>query len=181
MKFTELSLEGAFVIDIEARADERGLFARTFCKNEFVKLGLESAIVQESISFNEKRGTIRGLHYQTAPHGETKTVRCTAGAVYDVILDIRGDSRTFGEYAAVELSASNRRTIYIPAGFAHGFQALVDGTEMLYQMSTEYVAESARGVRWDDKALEIAWPILQGVTISGRDAELPSLDAIRAE
>lgn len=181
MRFTELSLPGAFVIDIEARADERGLFARTFCEHEFAELGLETAIVQESISFNQKRGTVRGMHYQTAPHGETKTVRCTAGAVYDVIVDIRDGSPTFGKCATVELSAANRRTIYIPAGFAHGFQTLVDGTELLYQMSTEYVAESARGVRWDDKALEIAWPILQGVTISGRDAELPSLDAIRAE
>lgn len=176
MKFTELSLAGAFVIDIEPHGDERGFFARTFCKGEMADHGLEPEVVQASISFNILRGTVRGLHYQIEPHAEAKTVRCTAGSAFDVIADLRRNSPTFGKWCGVELSSSNRRAVYIPKGFAHGFQTLEDRTELFYQMSVQFVPTSAKGVRWDDTTLAIDWPILQGVTISATDAALPCLE-----
>jgi dTDP-4-dehydrorhamnose 3,5-epimerase len=181
MLFTPLDLAGAYLIEVEPHRDERGFFARTYCAREFTERGLETSIVQESISFNQRRGTVRGMHFQAAPHAETKTVRCTAGSIYDVLVDLRGNSPTYGEWRAIELSEENRRTLYIPAGFAHGFQTLVDESELLYQMSVAFVPSSARGIRWDDETLAIKWPIREGVTISSKDLELPELRAIRAE
>jgi dTDP-4-dehydrorhamnose 3,5-epimerase len=175
VKFTELELAGAYVIDIEPHHDERGFFARTMCAREFAEHGLESAVVQESVSMNLRRGTVRGMHFQLAPHAEVKTVRCTSGSAYDVIVDLRRESPTYGKWHAVELSAENRRTVYIPKGFAHGFQTLEDRTELLYQMSTEFVSAAARGIRWDDATLGIEWPIRTKVTISKKDQELPDL------
>jgi dTDP-4-dehydrorhamnose 3,5-epimerase len=174
MIFKELELRGAFVIEPEPLEDERGFFARTFCAAEFAARGLRPTIAQCSVSYNRRRGTLRGLHYQAAPHEEAKLVRCTHGAVYDVIVDIRPDSATFRRWAGIELSAENRRMVYVPEGFAHGFQTLVDETEVLYQISTAYVPQAARGIRWDDPDLAIAWPPAAARVISARDLGLPA-------
>jgi dTDP-4-dehydrorhamnose 3,5-epimerase len=175
MHFTELELAGAYLIDIEPHTDERGFFARSWCARELLQHGLDATVEQESISYNKRRGTVRGMHYQIAPFEERKKVRCTSGAIYDVIVDLREGSPTRGKWSATELSAVNRRTLYIPAGFAHGFQTLADDTEVLYQMSIEHAPEAARGIRWDDERLGISWPIRQGITVSSRDAGLPDL------
>jgi len=158
MIFTETELKGAFIIDIEPREDERGFFARSWCEDEFKKHGLELRLVQCNISFNKKGGTLRGMHYQVAPFPEAKLVRCTMGAIYDVIIDLRNDSPTFRKWFSVELSAESRRALYIPENFAHGFQTLMDNTEVFYQMSEFYHPECAHGVRWDDTAFGIEWP-----------------------
>jgi dTDP-4-dehydrorhamnose 3,5-epimerase len=168
MRFTEAALEGAFIIDPEPRQDERGFFARTWCEREFAAQGLHLRWVQCNISFSKDRGTVRGLHYQAAPYAEAKLIRCTIGAIYDVIIDLRPDSPTFKRWAAVELTADNHRMLYVPEGFGHGFQTLVDGTEVFYQMSQFYAPDYARGVRWDDPAFEIAWPVETRI-ISERD------------
>lgn len=168
MKFVETPLKGAFVIELEPIEDERGFFARTFCRREFEEHGLNPNLVQCSISFNRKRGTLRGMHYQVPPHAECKLVRCTRGAIYDVIVDLRDGSPTARKWFGVELSAENRRAIYIPEGFAHGLQALVDDSEVLYEISEFYHAESARGVRFDDPAFGIRWP-LPVAMVSARD------------
>lgn len=157
MIFTETQLRGAFIVDLERLEDERGFFARSWCQDEFTKHGLNPRLVQCSVSFSRKRGTVRGIHYQIAPYEEAKMVRCTQGAIYDVIIDLRPDSATFMKWLAVELTAENRRMIYIPEKFAHGFQTLEDNTEVFYQMSALYVPESARGVRWNDPAFAIRW------------------------
>lgn len=170
MKFIETRLKGAFLIELVPIADERGFFARSWCQQAFADRGLNSQLVQCNISFNRKKGTLRGMHYQVAPHEEVKLVRCTLGAIYDVIVDLRPDSATFREWLAVELTAENRRMLYVPVGFAHGFQTLVDNTEVFYQMSTFYHAESARGVRWDDPGFGIEWPEDKRV-ISDRDLQ----------
>jgi dTDP-4-dehydrorhamnose 3,5-epimerase len=168
MLFNETPLKGAFLIEPERLEDERGFFARTFCRKEFEAHGLNPNIAQCSVSFNLRKGTLRGMHFQAAPHAEDKVVRCTDGAIYDVIVDLRPDSPTFTRWTATELTAENRRMFYIPAGFAHGFQTLQDHVEILYQMSESYHPESARGVRWDDPAFKITWP--EGPrTISDRD------------
>jgi dTDP-4-dehydrorhamnose 3,5-epimerase len=159
MIFTETKLKGAFVIDIEPREDERGFFARSWCEDEFKEHGLNPRLAQCNISFNKKRGTLRGMHYQIEPFPEAKVVRCTMGAIYDVILDLRPESPTFKQWFAVELTAENRRALYVPEGFAHGFQTLVDNTEVFYQMSEFHHPECARGVRWDDLAFGIEWPV----------------------
>lgn len=172
MIFTELPLAGAFTVDIEPREDERGFFARTVCAGEFAARGLNAAFVQSSTSFNRRAGTLRGMHYQTAPHGEEKLVRCTAGVVHDVIVDLRAGSPTRGRWTAVELSAENRRAIYIPKGVAHGYMTLTDGAELLYQMTVPYAAAAARGVRWDDPDLAVAWPA-GDKTVAARDFSLP--------
>jgi len=156
--FTETVLKGAFVIEPEKHEDFRGFFARTFCADEFARHNLETAVAQTSISYNPSKGTLRGMHYQAPPFEETKLVRCTMGAIHDVILDLRTDSPTFKRSFGVELSAQNRKALYIPRGFAHGFQTLEDNSEVLYQMSVPYSAKQARGVRWDDPAFGIAWP-----------------------
>lgn len=172
MKFSSTGLEGAFLIEIEPHEDERGFFARTCCKNEFSANGLRDDFVQCSISFNKKKGTLRGMHFQAKPFEENKLVRCTMGAIYDVIVDLRPGSPTFKKWFAVELTAANRKSIYIPTGFAHGFQTLEEDSEVLYQITEFYHPECARGVRWDDAALKIEWP--EDVrTISSRDASYP--------
>lgn len=170
MIFTETKLKGAFLIDIEPREDERGFFARSWCEDEFAKYGLNTRVVQCNISFNKKRGTLRGMHYQSEPFPEAKLARCTAGAIYDVILDLRPNSPTFKQWVSVELTAENRRALYIPEGFAHGFQTLEDNTEVFYQMSEFYHPECARGVRWDDPAFGIEWPI-EEIIISVSDKQ----------
>lgn len=159
MKFVATPLAGVFVVEIEPIADERGLFARTFCRDEFAAQGLVPDLVQCSVSFNKQRGTLRGMHYQLMPHGEAKLVRVTQGSIYDVALDLRPDSPSYCRWFAVELSAENRRALYIPVGCAHGFQSLKDEAEVFYQMSACYQPEAARGVRWDDSAFAIAWPL----------------------
>jgi dTDP-4-dehydrorhamnose 3,5-epimerase len=174
VRFTELELAGTFVVDIDAFDDERGLFARTFCESEFSKHGLETAVVQCSTSYNTARGTIRGMHFQVAPHEEVKLVRCTSGSIFDVVLDVRATSPTYGRWQAVELTRNNRRALYIPSGIAHGFQSLEEGSEVLYQISVEYSPQTARGVRWDDPELQIDWPIRNNINISAKDRELPS-------
>jgi dTDP-4-dehydrorhamnose 3,5-epimerase len=174
MRFTETPLAGAFIVDIEPQADERGFFARSWCDDEFARHGLDARMAQCNISFNRRRGTVRGLHYQAAPHTEAKLVRCTQGGAWDVIVDLRPDSPTRGRWTAVELSATNRRMLFVPHGFAHGFQTLEDDTELFYQMSERYQAGLERGLRWDDPALAIAWPIPEPI-ISQRDRELPTL------
>ncbi|PYM94888.1 MAG: dTDP-4-dehydrorhamnose 3,5-epimerase [Candidatus Rokuibacteriota bacterium] len=172
MIFTETPLKGAFVIEPEPLADARGFFARTWCQREAEQHGLNPRLVQCSVSFNRRRGTLRGLHYQAAPHEEAKLVRCTAGALHDVIVDLRRDSPTFRGHFAAGLSAKNRRMLYVPEGFAHGFQTLEDGTEIFYQMSEFYSPESARGVRWDDPAFGIVWPDADRI-INDRDRAYP--------
>lgn len=177
MQFIPLKLAGAYVIESEVRADHRGFFARTFCRDEFAALELVSHFVQCNLSFNHLKGTLRGMHYQADPSPEVKLVRCTMGAAYDVIVDLRPSSPTYRQWEGVELTAENRRAVYIPAGFAHGFQTLTDGTELFYQMSEFYVPELAAGVRWDDPALGIEWPPCERRIIADRDlafADLPS-------
>jgi dTDP-4-dehydrorhamnose 3,5-epimerase len=172
MIFIETRLKGAFVIEPEPRHDERGFFARTWCQREFAAAGLSPQWVQCNISFNTQLGTLRGMHYQAAPYEEAKLVRCTMGAIYDVIIDLRAESPTFRQWLAVELSAENRRMLFIPQGFAHGFQTLAADTEVFYQMSQFYVPEYARGVRWDDPAFKVSWPAEQRI-ISERDRVFP--------
>jgi dTDP-4-dehydrorhamnose 3,5-epimerase len=159
---------GTFVIEPERLEDERGFFARTWCQREFETHRLNPRLVQCSISSNKRRGTLRGMHYQIAPHAEAKLVRCTSGAIYDVIVDLRPESATFAQWLGFDLTADNRRMLYIPEGFAHGFQTLEDNTEVFYQMSEFYEPESARGVRWNDPTFNIEWPLLNPI-ISDKD------------
>lgn len=159
MRFTKTKLKGAFIIESEFLEDDRGFFARTWCQREFEAHGLDPRLVQCNISFNRHRGTLRGMHYQVEPHAEAKLVRCTMGAIYDVILDLRPESATFRQWLAVELTAENRRMLFIPAGLAHGFQTLVDNTEVFYQMSEFYYPECARGVRYDDPDFAVEWAL----------------------
>lgn len=171
MILRETPLAGAFVVELESLADERGHFARTFDAELFAEHGLDARVAQCNTSFNKHAGTLRGMHYQADPHGEAKLVCVTRGAVHDVIVDLRDGSPTRGEWFAIELSAENNRSLYIPVGFAHGFQSLLDHSEVHYQMSYPYVADAARGVRWDDPAFTIDWPAppLGGRIISERD------------
>ena len=173
MMFRETPLRGATIVDPERVEDERGFFARTWDQHEFEAHGLNPQLVQCSISFNVKKGTLRGMHYQAKPHEEAKLVRCTMGAVHDVIIDLRPDSPTFKRWMGIELTADNHRMLYIPEGFAHGFLTMKDRTELSYQMSQFYVPDSARGVRWDDPAFGIQWPIAVTI-ISDRDKNYPN-------
>lgn len=173
MIFSPTKLSGVFVIALEPIADERGCFARTWCADEFRAHGLDARLTQCNLSFSRQRGTIRGLHFQAAPHEEAKLVRATRGAIYDVAVDMRLDSPSFGQWFAVELTAENRLALFVPAGCAHGLQTLVDDTEVLYQMSTPYVPVAARGIRWDDATIGIDWP-LAVTAISPRDQESPT-------
>ena len=175
MRIVPLPLGGAFVIELEPICDERGFFARLFSADEFAQHGLVTTFVQSGIAFNPRSGTLRGMHYQAAPHGEVKLIRCTAGTVYDVIVDLRPESPTFRQWASVELSAENRRTLYVPEGFAHGYLTLTEGAELVYQMSVPHHASSARGVRWNDPAFGIEWPV-EPVVISDRDANYAAFD-----
>ena len=172
MIFRSTPLGGAFVLELECWEDERGFFARSFCQKEFAEHGLNPRIAQCNVSFNAKCGTLRGMHYQARPHEEVKVVRCTQGAVWDVIVDLRRDSPTFKRWHGVELSAANRLALYIPEGFAHGFQTLADASELLYIMSEFYDAGASRGVRWDDPAFAIQWP-LPDPRMSERDSNFP--------
>lgn len=176
MKFGEVGLPGVRIVEPERMADERGFFARTWCRREFENAGLDRNLVQCSISYNRHRGTLRGMHYQTAPSAEAKLVRCTTGAIYDVALDLRRNSPTYKQWRSVELTADNRRALYIPAGLAHGFLTLCDESEVLYQISEFYAPEHARGVRWNDPAFGIQWPG-EVVVMSERDRSYPDFVA----
>ena len=179
MIFTETPIAGAWLIELEPIGDERGWFARTFDVEQFRTRGLHPTVRQTSLSFNHRAGTLRGLHYQAEPHGEDKLVRCTAGAIFDVIVDLREGSTSYLDWFGVELKARKRRMIYAPPGVAHGFQTLTDETEVHYQMSVDHRPESASGVRWDDPELAIDWPEAERI-VSERDRSLPTLAERRA-
>ena len=172
MIFTATAIPGTWLVDPEPLEDERGFFARTFCRREFAARGLEVDVAQTSFAWNRERATLRGLHHQAAPHAEAKLVRCTRGTIFDVVVDLRPDSPAYRRHLAVELSAGNRRMIYVPAGCAHGYLTLEAGTEVGYQMSEFHHPESARGIRFDDPAFAIAWPIPVTV-VSERDRTWP--------
>jgi dTDP-4-dehydrorhamnose 3,5-epimerase len=174
MIFVPTELAGVFTIEFERHGDERGWFARTFCRTEFAERGIDFDPVQESLSFNHRRGTRRGLHYQAPPAWEQKLVRCTTGTIFDVVVDVRPDSDSFGKWISLELSAENGRAVFIPGGFAHGFQTLEDRTQLLYLISERYDPEAQRGVRSDDPELGIDWPEDESV-MSDRDRALPLL------
>ncbi len=173
MIFTETILKGAFIVDLKRVEDERGFFGRSWCQQEFEEYGLNPRLAQCNISFNTQRGTLRGMHYQATPYEEAKLVRCTMGVIYDVIVDLRPASPTFKNWLAMELTAENRRALYIPEGFAHGFQTLTDNTEVFYQMSEFYHPEAARGARWNDPLFNISWP-LKTMIISEKDDGYPN-------
>jgi dTDP-4-dehydrorhamnose 3,5-epimerase len=178
MIFTPTKLAGAYIIEPEPIEDQRGFFARTFCRKEFAEHGLQTQWVQCNISFNKKKGTLRGMHYQAAPDQEVKLVRCTAGAIYDVIIDLRPDSATYTQWVAVELSADNRNMLYVPEDFAHGFLTLTEDSEIFYQMAQFYAPQAARGLRWNDPVFDIDWP--ESVSaISDRDREYPDFHPAR--
>lgn len=172
MIFTETPLKGAFMVELERLEDERGFFARAWCQREFEAHGLNPRLVQCNVSFNKQQGTLRGMHYQAAPFEEAKLVRCTTGAIYDVIIDLRTDSATFKQYFGITLTPEGRNMLFVPEGFAHGFLTLADNSEVFYQMSEFYAPGYGRGVRWDDPAFGIAWPEPVQV-ISERDAAYP--------
>lgn len=175
MIITETVLKGAYLITIEPIEDERGFFTRSFCQKEFATYGLHTNIVQCNISFNKKKGTLRGMHLQLPPKAEAKLVRCTRGKIYDVIIDLRADSATYCKWEAVELTVHNYTALYIPEGFAHGFQTLEDDSEIFYQMFEFYAPECAGGVRWDDPAFNITWPLKDPV-LSEKDRSYPFFD-----
>jgi dTDP-4-dehydrorhamnose 3,5-epimerase len=172
--FTSTPLAGAFLLEPEPAIDHRGLFARTWCRREFDARGLETRIAQCVTSFNKRKGTLRGMHYQSAPFAETKLVRCTRGSIFDVIIDLRPQSPTFAGHFAAVLSAENRKMMYVPVGFAHGFQTLENDTEAFYQISEFYSPEHSHGVRWDDPSFRIPWPE-DDRTICDRDRTYPDL------
>ena len=176
MIFAATRFDDAWLIDIEAREDKRGFFARTWCRQKLAAHGLDTEIAQESLSFNRYRGTMRGLHFQRSPHEETKIVRCTRGAIFDVIVDVRCRTPTYLRWQGFELSAENRRAIYVPKGFAHGFQTLTDDAEIAYQISALYAPDAAGGYRYDDVAFGISWP-LPVTVISERDLGWPAFEA----
>jgi len=176
MMFVETALRGAFVVEPERREDERGFFARTFCREKFEARGLNSRIAQCNISFNKARGALRGMHYQRAPHEEAKVISCARGAIFDAIIDLRRGSSTFGRWFAIELTAENYKMLYVPEGFAHGFQALQEDSVVHYQMSEFYHPECAEGIKWDDPFFKIAWP-LQPTTISLQDRSYAPFNA----
>lgn len=176
MKFRPLEIEGAYVVELEERSDDRGFFARTFCVDEFTELGLDPVVVQCNMSFNHKAATLRGMHWQEAPYGETKLIRCTRGRVFDVIVDIRPDSPTYLVNVGLELSADNHLAMYAPKGMAHGYLTLEDGCEVTYQVSQMYTPEADRGARWNDPAFNIAWPIEPKI-VSEKDANHADFNA----
>lgn len=172
MKFKELPLKGAYLIDLEPQQDDRGFFSRVFCRNELADQGLKTGIVQANLSQNHERGTLRGMHYQRAPHAEVKMVRCTRGAIYDVIIDIRPDSPTYLQWHGEELTDENRTTLYVPEGFAHGYQSLTDDSEVLYFVTAFYAPDHEGAIRWNDPSFEIDWPIAEPI-VSEKDAAHP--------
>lgn len=173
MIFSETKLPGAFIIEVQRLNDDRGFFGRSFCSEVFAARGLNPTVAQCNVSFNREAGTLRGMHYQEVPHAEDKLIRCTRGRLYDVIVDLRRESPTFAEWIALELSEDSGRMLYVPKGCAHGFQTLEDNTEVFYQMTEFYHAESARGVRWNDPAFGIQWPEGFQVILSERDRNWP--------
>ena len=174
MIFTETPLQGAYLVDLEQRTDERGFFARAWCAEEFERQGLSSRIAQTNISFNHSAGTLRGLHYQQPPHAEVKLIRCTSGAIWDVIVDLRKDSSTYRQWFGAELTAENRTMMYVPESFAHGYLTLVPNTETAYQVSEPYAPGAEAGIRWDDPAFGIGWPDVEIKVISDKDASHPN-------
>lgn len=178
MRFTALPIAGSFLIEIESATDERGLFARTYCAREFASHGISETFVQCNLSVTSKRGTIRGMHLQAAPHGEAKLVRCTRGSAFDVVLDLRPESRSFMSWHALVLDAEARNAIFIPTGCAHGFQALNDDCELFYQMANYYVPDAKRGVRWNDPAFSIPWP-LSPSELSEDDTAFPDFECAK--
>jgi dTDP-4-dehydrorhamnose 3,5-epimerase len=172
MIFFETALRGAYLIEIEPREDERGFFSRSFCQHEFAAHGLKTSIAQCNISFNKRRGTLRGMHLQLPPKAEAKLLHCTRGAIYDVVVDLRPSSETYCKWVAVELTADSHRALYVPEGFAHGFQTLSENSEVFYQMFEFYSPEHASGVRWDDPAFEIRWPLSNPI-VSDKDRSYP--------
>jgi dTDP-4-dehydrorhamnose 3,5-epimerase len=173
VRFVPLELEGAYLIQLEPHGDERGLFARTWCRDELTAQGLDVEVAQCSLSRNTHAGTLRGMHFQHPPHAETKIVRCTRGAIFDVIVDLRPGSRTHAAWVGVELSEERGNAMYVPKGFAHGFQTLTDGAEVFYMISTPYEPAASTGVRWDDPGFGIDWPAAPARTISDRDRGWP--------
>jgi dTDP-4-dehydrorhamnose 3,5-epimerase len=173
MNFRETEIAGAFVIELERIEDDRGFFARTFCRRELHEHGLATEIAQANTAFNKRKGTLRGMHYQASPYEEAKLVRCTRGAVYDVIVDLRSGSPSFQRWISVELTADNDTTLYVPKGVAHGYQTLEDDTETSYLMSSFYEPDAGRGVRWDDPAFAIDWPDTEERTMNERDRSWP--------
>ncbi|MDB6021436.1 MAG: dTDP-4-dehydrorhamnose 3,5-epimerase [Pedosphaera sp.] len=177
MKFSRTTLAGLWLIELELREDERGFLARTYCEQEFAAQGLNTHWPQCNLTLTKKRGMIRGLHYQADPKPEIKLIRCSAGAIFDVLVDVRRDSPTFGRWEGFELTDANHRMLYVPGGFAHGFQCIADNCEVFYQMSEVYIPELARGIRWNDPAINIQWP-LASPTLSDRDKNLPPLSSL---
>lgn len=175
MIFEPAEIEGAFVVSMEPHGDERGWFARAWCEEEFRAVGVDIRAVQTNVSFNVHRGTIRGLHWQVEPYGETKLVRCTAGRVFDVAVDLRRGSSTYGRWQGVHLQAGDQKLVFVPEGCAHGYQALTDGAEISYQVSHAYVPGAERGIRWDDPAFGIEWPVTEAI-VSGKDASWPDFE-----
>ena len=179
MNFRELDIKGVFLVTPEPARDRRGFFARTWCREEFAEHGIDDAFDQASVSYNHKRGTLRGIHYQAPPHGESKLVRCTRGSLFDVAVDLRPASPSYGRWVGEILSEVNHAALVIPEGCAHGFQTLEDETEVFYQIAGPYRPEASRGIRWNDPQLAVDWP-LAGPILSERDADLPTLDALPA-
>lgn len=178
MIFHQTKIPGVFEIEVDPHSDERGFFARSWCQKEFDAKGISAKTVQCNVSFNVRRGTLRGMHYQAMPHPEAKVVRCTRGAIYDVVLDLRPESPSYKGWIGVTLTSENRRMVYVPEGCAHGFLTLEDDTEVFYQMSEFYYPELARGIRWDDPAFQIVWPVEVEV-ISDRDRTYPNFDSLQ--
>jgi len=172
MRFNETSLKGVFLIELDLLKDERGFFARTFCSQKFSQHGLNPRFDQCNISYNHKKGTLRGMHFQAAPHAEAKLIRCIRGAIFDVVIDLRSESATFEQWIGIELSARSAEMLYIPEGCAHGFQTLEDNTEIFYQMSYPFIPEAASGVSWNDPHFNIKWPCAERI-ISTKDQSYP--------
>jgi dTDP-4-dehydrorhamnose 3,5-epimerase len=177
MRFPATTIAGVVLVEPEPKEDQRGFFARTFCRQEFRANGLMDRIEQSSVSFNRRRGTLRGMHFQAAPHAESKLVACTQGRIFDVALDVRQDSPSFGQWFGIELSAENLRMLYLPTGIAHGFQTLEDASAVFYQISEAFHPESSRSVRWNDPQVAIRWPLSEDLVISERDRTWPDWPA----
>jgi dTDP-4-dehydrorhamnose 3,5-epimerase len=177
MKFSPTGLEGLWIIDLDRKQDERGFFVRTYCQQEFARAGLNTNWPQCNLTRTKIKGMIRGLHFQAEPKPETKLIRCNRGSIFDVIVDVRKNSPTYGKWLGFELSEENQRTLYVPGGFAHGFQCLTDDAEVFYQMSEIYYPDLARGIRWNDPSIKIQWPIADAY-LSGRDRNLPDLNSL---
>lgn len=173
MKFTKTGIDGAYVIEIEPHCDDRGFFARAWCHREFETMGIQFNFVQSNIAFSKKKGTLRGMHFQKAPHAEAKFLRCVRGAVFDVMIDLRPDSPTFKKWFGIELTADNHKMVFIPEGFAHGYLTTVDDTEVFYLVSAFYSPDAEGGVRWDDPAFGVKWPMTGNLIISEKDRSLP--------